>query len=146
MPGSWLRLVTLTQAEDDEPLFWQRVKSFDRLMRGGGRYEYAGVYEVGHAGHGHGHLISWGDYHDQAEVAALWSRACGYRAVVYLQAVRGSASQVSAYVAKGLTRYVTKGGRRVHYSRNFVVYGARLLDELRRARVPNDLRANRRAS
>lgn len=142
LPGFWLRHVTLTQLEDDEALLWRRVAGFAERLRGRRRlpgrarrrFEYAGAYEVGRGGHGHAHLVSWGDYIDQAELAELWSAACGYRAIVYVQAVRGDARQVAAYVAKGLTRYVTKGGRRVNYSRGFTVFGARLLDELRRAR------------
>jgi len=135
VPDLWVRLLTLTQVEDDEALFWSRVDRFCDLLRLRARFEWAGAYEVGKRGHGHGHLVTWGDYVPVDRYAELWSLACGGRGIVYIQAVKsGSADAVARYALKGVSNYVTKGGRRVHYSRRFVVFGARLLDELRRAK------------
>ncbi len=132
--GTHVRRVDLTQVEESESLLWDRVVWLGKLLRAEGvKFEWAGCYEVGPAGgHGHVHLVCWGDYIGQAHLEALWSRCCGYEARVWIRAaVRGA--EDAAYVLKGVGRYVTKGGRRVHYSRGFSPWAVRVREQLARS-------------
>ena len=134
------RLVTLTLLPtlEDGSLDWQRargqLREFTyRLRHAGYAVEWAWAVEQNPRGTGyHVHLVMWGDYIPQRELAAMWgNRRVDIRAIRRpadgLYAMK-DAVKVAGYAVKhgtddfgGLSKHLDiNGGRAVHMSRGFL--------------------------